>query len=200
MADCCVIPDPRGDFAGWMAAKGGQATFAQAMAQELGIRDYEALLACSEDTQVQQELMAIARERLPFAFYAVLRRLVRSLFPSPPCSTSHTEEPSACSGVAKPLSLALLDAIMATLRGLSEELLLSAQRFSELTPGFLPPAPACPHTETSCIQQFSELGDSPIQPVEVTANGHLEDNSIDGEDPSVKPEPTDSYAGTITIL
>ena len=52
MADCCVTPDPRGDFAGWMAAKGGQASFAQAMAQELGIRDYEALLACSEDAQV----------------------------------------------------------------------------------------------------------------------------------------------------
>ena len=52
MAECCTLLDPRGDFAGWLAAQGGQASFAQAMAQELGISDYDELLACSEDPQV----------------------------------------------------------------------------------------------------------------------------------------------------
>uniref|UniRef100_UPI00358F32D3 uncharacterized protein n=1 Tax=Myxine glutinosa TaxID=7769 RepID=UPI00358F32D3 len=178
MAEGCMLLDPRGDFAGWMAAQGGQASFAQAMARELGISDYDALLACSEDAQVQQELLTFARQRLPFAFYAVLRRLVRGLSPGSPSTLSVREGGEA----RRPLSLALLDAIMATLRGLSDELLLSAQRFSDLTPSFMPPAPSCPPIETPYLSDMDadsrlegELGEENLQ---TTAN---EESHWDGD-------------------
>ncbi|XP_061419051.1 zinc finger and BTB domain-containing protein 7B-like [Lethenteron reissneri] len=74
-------PDPRGDFPAWLATRGMKPTFADAMERELGISDYEELLACAEDAQVTAELLGAARDRLPFAFYAVLRRLVRALTP-----------------------------------------------------------------------------------------------------------------------
>ncbi|CAN0212004.1 uncharacterized protein LOC144947614 [Lampetra fluviatilis] len=81
MACAVAEPDPRGDFPAWLATRGMKPTFADAMERELGISDYEELLACAEDTQVTAELLGAARDRLPFAFYAVLRRLVRALTP-----------------------------------------------------------------------------------------------------------------------
>ncbi|XP_061419030.1 zinc finger protein 746-like [Lethenteron reissneri] len=81
MACAVAEPDPRGDFPAWLATRGMKPTFADAMERELGISDYEELLACAEDAQVTAELLGAARDRLPFAFYAVLRRLVRALAP-----------------------------------------------------------------------------------------------------------------------
>ncbi|XP_078478695.1 uncharacterized protein LOC144739640 isoform X3 [Lampetra planeri] len=82
MAACAVEANPRGDFPAWLAARGMKPTFADAMQRELGISDYEELLACAEDAQVTAELLGAARDRLPFAFYAVLRRLVLALAPT----------------------------------------------------------------------------------------------------------------------
>ncbi|XP_078733055.1 uncharacterized protein LOC144947670 isoform X1 [Lampetra fluviatilis] len=82
MAACAVEVNPRGDFPAWLAARGMKPTFADAMQRELGISDYEELLACAEDAQVTAELLGTARDRLPFALYAVLRRLVLALAPT----------------------------------------------------------------------------------------------------------------------
>uniref|UniRef100_UPI00358F0185 uncharacterized protein isoform X3 n=1 Tax=Myxine glutinosa TaxID=7769 RepID=UPI00358F0185 len=98
--------------------------FVQVMGQELGISNYDELLACAEHTQIRAELFAEARRRLPFAMYALLRRVVAITagFSTPECS------------VQGPDSRGLLDAILATLSGLSRELISSLQRFSALGP------------------------------------------------------------------
>uniref|UniRef100_UPI00358F9B71 uncharacterized protein isoform X2 n=1 Tax=Myxine glutinosa TaxID=7769 RepID=UPI00358F9B71 len=74
--------------------------------------------------QIRAELFAEARRRLPFAMYALLRRVVAITagFSTPECS------------VQGPDSRGLLDAILATLSGLSRELISSLQRFSALGP------------------------------------------------------------------
>nr|XP_032816263.1 zinc finger protein 316-like [Petromyzon marinus] len=122
-------PDPRADFPAWLSAQGMKLPFAQAMERELGIGDYEDLLACAEDAQVTLELLATARQRLPFALYAALRRVVKaaggSQGPRGPEWLPHE-------GAEQPGLAALLDAIVATLQTLGQELLQSALRFSRL--------------------------------------------------------------------
>ncbi|XP_032816689.1 uncharacterized protein LOC116945998 [Petromyzon marinus] len=122
-------PDPRADFPAWLSAHGMKLPFAQAMERELGIGDYEDLLACAEDAQVTLELLATARQRLPFALYAALRRVVKaaggSQGPRGPEWPPHE-------GAEQPGLAALLDAIVATLQTLGQELLQSALRFSGL--------------------------------------------------------------------
>ncbi|XP_061413802.1 uncharacterized protein LOC133346323 [Lethenteron reissneri] len=133
--------DPRADFPAWLSAQGMKLPFAQAMERELGIGDYEDLLACAEDAQVTLELLATARQRLPFALYAALRRLVKT-------AAAAASSSSACVGpaggsprgppewplheAAQPGLAALLEAIVATLRGLGRELEASVRRFSAL--------------------------------------------------------------------
>nr|XP_032826715.1 zinc finger protein 252-like isoform X1 [Petromyzon marinus] len=164
MAACAVEANPRGDFPAWLAARGMKPTFADAMERELGISDYEELLACAEDAQVTAELLGAARDRLPFAFYAVLRRLVLALAPKrrrgrrrrgtiPVAGDSDDEgeerrgsldeddeDAGACGPrcegalASRAVLGSLLDAIVATLSSLSRELLQSAQRFRCLEP------------------------------------------------------------------
>ncbi|XP_061413904.1 uncharacterized protein LOC133346396 [Lethenteron reissneri] len=142
--------DPRADFPAWLSAQGMKLPFAQAMERELGIGDYEDLLACAEDAQVTLELLATARQRLPFALYAALRRLVKtaagassssaaSVGPAggsprgPPAGGSPRGPPEwPLHEAAQPGLAALLEAIVATLQTLGHELLQSALRFSGL--------------------------------------------------------------------
>nr|XP_032816142.1 zinc finger protein 316-like isoform X3 [Petromyzon marinus] len=131
MASLAAGPDPRADFPAWLSAQGMKLPFAQAMERELGIGDYEDLLACAEDAQVTLELLATARQRLPFALYAALRRVVKaaggSQGPRGPEWPPHE-------GAEQPGLAALLDAIVATLSGLGRELEASVRRFSALEP------------------------------------------------------------------
>uniref|UniRef100_UPI00358FEB49 uncharacterized protein n=1 Tax=Myxine glutinosa TaxID=7769 RepID=UPI00358FEB49 len=117
-----AMVDPRVDFAAWLAAHGMKPRFAQAMARDLGISDYDELLACAEHPQVRAELFASVRDRFPFAFYAVLRRVTEAVVPTvsngSEVLTSSREAPS------------LPQMIVAMLNSLSEELRQSAQRFS----------------------------------------------------------------------
>ncbi|CAM9884776.1 unnamed protein product [Lampetra planeri] len=140
MAAAAVAPrvDPRADFPAWLSAQGMKLPFAQAMERELGIGDYEDLLACAEDAQVTLELLATARQRLPFALYAALRRVVKA---AAAASSASAVGPAGGSPrgpewplheAAQPGLAALLEAIVATLQTLGHELLQSALRFSGL--------------------------------------------------------------------
>ncbi|XP_061433730.1 zinc finger protein 768-like [Lethenteron reissneri] len=74
-----ITLDPTRDFPAWLEAQGVNEEVVRAMDSELGIRDYEVLRACVGDGLVRDELLAAARDRLPFGFYAVLRRFVAEL-------------------------------------------------------------------------------------------------------------------------
>ncbi|XP_078733148.1 uncharacterized protein LOC144947712 isoform X2 [Lampetra fluviatilis] len=117
--------DPHGDFSAWLASRGMKPTFAEAMERELGISDYEELLACALAPQVRVELFAAAKERLPFAFYAVLRRIADSLV---------HEEGGTGEGGSVALG-GLVETIVAMLSALSDALHHAAQRFISLEPG-----------------------------------------------------------------
>nr|XP_032813633.1 uncharacterized protein LOC116944196 [Petromyzon marinus]XP_032813703.1 uncharacterized protein LOC116944196 [Petromyzon marinus] len=75
-----ITLEPTGDFPAWLETQGVNAEVARAMDSELGIRDYGVLRACVGDGLVRAELLAAARDRLPFGFYAVLRRFVAELY------------------------------------------------------------------------------------------------------------------------
>ncbi|XP_061419346.1 zinc finger protein 316-like [Lethenteron reissneri] len=144
MACAAVLPadpDPRGDFPAWLATRGMKPTFTDAMERELGISDYEELLACAEDAQVTAELLGAARDRLPFAFYAVLRRLVRAVSP-PGGAEGHGTPATAAARQQQPELAPLLDAIVATLDRLGKELLRSAEKFVSLESVLCPRSPA----------------------------------------------------------
>ncbi|XP_078735172.1 uncharacterized protein LOC144949160 [Lampetra fluviatilis] len=134
-------PDPRADFSAWLSAQGMKLPFAQAMERELGIGDYEDLLACAEPPLVRAELFSAARQRLPFAFYAVLRRTLEALVPHV-ASRRHdhavyasAETPTGRHQQQQHPSLGgLLDVMVAQLTSLSRELALFAARLSSLDP------------------------------------------------------------------
>ncbi|XP_075921219.1 uncharacterized protein LOC116945853 [Petromyzon marinus] len=134
-------PDPRADFPAWLAAQGMKLPFAQAMERELGIGDYEDLLACAEPPLVRAELFSAARQRLPFAFYAVLRRTLEALAPH---AVSRHHDPTVYASAETPTGRqqqqqhpslgGLLDVMVAQLTSLSRELALFAARLSSLDP------------------------------------------------------------------
>ncbi|XP_078724087.1 uncharacterized protein LOC144941632 isoform X7 [Lampetra fluviatilis] len=116
--DSCV------DFSAWLKAQGVNAEVARAIDSELGIRDYGVLRACVGDGHVRAELLAAARDRLPFGFYAVLRQVVRSLH------LPEAEGPRSETALGD-----LLDVLVVLFGGLGRELLLSAQKLGELDGG-----------------------------------------------------------------
>uniref|UniRef100_UPI00358E890F uncharacterized protein n=1 Tax=Myxine glutinosa TaxID=7769 RepID=UPI00358E890F len=74
--DSALEPNPRTDFLAWLSTQGMKPAIANAVSQELGISDYDGLLACAEDPEVREELFSVAKQKLPFAYYAVFRRVV----------------------------------------------------------------------------------------------------------------------------
>ncbi|XP_061419183.1 zinc finger and SCAN domain-containing protein 29-like isoform X1 [Lethenteron reissneri] len=119
--------DQHADFSGWLGKMGVNTEIALAMDTELGIRDYEVLLACAEDLQVRSELFCVARERLPFGFYAVLRRVVAA-FPAERAGDCG----AAASGRSCPGLGSLLEVLVSTLSSLSREFLRSADKLNAL--------------------------------------------------------------------
>ncbi|CAN0212712.1 unnamed protein product [Lampetra planeri] len=124
------LHSPHRGFPAWLGTRGLSPEIALAMDTELGIRDYEVLLACAEDLQVRSELFCVARERLPFGFYAVLRRVVAA-FPAERVGDCG----AAASGRSCPGLGSLLEALVNTLSSLSRELLRSADKLSALDLG-----------------------------------------------------------------
>uniref|UniRef100_UPI00358F28B6 uncharacterized protein isoform X2 n=1 Tax=Myxine glutinosa TaxID=7769 RepID=UPI00358F28B6 len=125
-----MATDCRRDFPRWLNSRGVSTEVARALDTELGIRDHGALSACAADLQVRAELFAEARRRLPFGFYAVLRRIVVSaapqgqgLFLQPSVNDGHPDAGGLSS---------LLHVLVVLLDGLSRELARSARKLSSL--------------------------------------------------------------------
>nr|XP_032810821.1 sal-like protein 3 [Petromyzon marinus] len=129
-------PEPIGDFPAWLEAQGVNAEVARAMDSELGIRDYGVLRACVGDGLVRAELLAAARDRLPFGFYAVLRQVVKALRGAERRDDAGTprwdEDDAAATSPCGDVTLAgLVEVLLALFGGLSRELLLSARRLGD---------------------------------------------------------------------
>ncbi|CAM9788559.1 unnamed protein product [Lampetra fluviatilis] len=121
-----VPPEPMDDFPAWLEAQGVNEEVARAMDSELGIRDYGVLRACVGDGLVRAELLAAARDRLPFGFYAVLRQVVKALR-----GDGHHHDDAAAYPSDVTLG-GLVDVLLALFSGLSRELLLSARRLGAI--------------------------------------------------------------------
>ncbi|XP_061419207.1 zinc finger protein 835-like [Lethenteron reissneri] len=137
MASKVAMSNPHEDFPAWLASQGMKLKFAEAMERDLGITDYEELLACAEDAQVTAELFRFAREKLPFAHYAVLRRIVSGVVMTARGAGKRPRRGRVGGqGQFSPQSAiaVVLEAIVATLNSLSQELLESAKRFTFLDP------------------------------------------------------------------
>nr|XP_032833489.1 uncharacterized protein LOC116956132 [Petromyzon marinus] len=116
-----VDVDPRGDFTGWLGAQGVKPGLARTLATDLGIADYDCLLACTEDAEVRSELLAVAKERLPFAHYAIFRRVVNGVPPR--------RQPHPAARGASATSEADIRRTLGTVQQLTE-LVLSVQRLT----------------------------------------------------------------------
>ncbi|XP_078448908.1 uncharacterized protein LOC144717309 [Lampetra planeri] len=138
----CTVAAPLlgqiGNFSAWLEAQGVNAEVAQAMNSELGIRDYGVLRACVGDGLVRAELLAAARDRLPFGFYAVLRQVVKALRgaephdPGTPCWNDAAAAAASTSSPGDVMLGGLMDVLLALFSSLSRELLLSVQRIGKL--------------------------------------------------------------------
>ncbi|XP_061433381.1 zinc finger protein 629-like [Lethenteron reissneri] len=126
--------EPSGNFPAWLKAQGVNAKVARAMNSELGIRDYGVLRACVRDGLVRAELLATARDRLPFGFYAVLRQVVKDLQDAEPHDDAGTpcRDDAAASSPSDVTLGGLVDVLLALFNGLSRELLLSLQRLGDV--------------------------------------------------------------------
>ncbi|CAM9788905.1 unnamed protein product [Lampetra fluviatilis] len=127
MANVLMPPEPTDDFPAWLEAQGVNEEVARAMDSELGIRDYGVLRACVGDGLVRAELLAAARDRLPFGFYAVLRQVVKALR-----GDGHHHDDAAAASPGDVTLGGLVDALIALLGGLNRELLQCVQRLGEL--------------------------------------------------------------------
>uniref|UniRef100_UPI00358FCCFB uncharacterized protein isoform X3 n=1 Tax=Myxine glutinosa TaxID=7769 RepID=UPI00358FCCFB len=161
---CGLVLDPRRDFPAWLTTQGVSSRVAQAVERELGIGDYEALLACAESAQVRSELFALARERLSFATYAVLRRAVEGVAFSRQGGVEATHGFNATG--LQPFLSGLLDSMVVLLTSVSQELSLSAQRLGslELYAGVLEGSEEC--LRTSPV----DVADQVITPTERAQN------------------------------
>ncbi|XP_061433672.1 zinc finger protein with KRAB and SCAN domains 3-like [Lethenteron reissneri] len=127
------VLEPSGDFPAWLEAQGVNAEVARAMDSELGIRDYGVLRACVGDGLVRAELLATARDRLPFGFYAVLRQVVKALQGAEPHDAGMLRWDDAAASSPGDVTLGgLVEVLLALFSGLSRELLLSVQRLGDI--------------------------------------------------------------------
>ncbi|XP_061433647.1 zinc finger and SCAN domain-containing protein 31-like isoform X2 [Lethenteron reissneri] len=111
-------------------SKGVNAEVARAMDSELGIRDYGVLRACVGDGLVRAELLATARDRLPFGFYAVLRQVVKALQGAEPhdAGTPRWDDDATAVSSGDVTLGGLVDVLLALFSSLSRDLLLCAQK------------------------------------------------------------------------
>ncbi|XP_078448906.1 uncharacterized protein LOC144717307 [Lampetra planeri] len=127
------VLEPSGDFPAWLEAQGVNVEVAQAMDSELGIRDYGVLRACVGDGLVRAELLATARDRLPFGFYAVLRQVVKALQGAEPHDAGTPRwDDAAASSPGDVMLGGLVEVLLVLFSGLSRELLLSVQRLGDI--------------------------------------------------------------------
>ncbi|XP_061433688.1 uncharacterized protein LOC133359240 isoform X2 [Lethenteron reissneri] len=162
------VLEPNGDFPAWLEAQGVNTEVARAMDSELGIRDYGVLRACVGDGLVRAELLATARDRLPFGFYAVLRQVVKALRGAEPHDGAGTPrwDDAAASSPGDVTLGGLVEVLLALLSGLSRELLLSMQRLDNgdyrkrQVASSLSAARVASEDEPAEMDQFEQNGES----------------------------------------
>ena len=87
---------------------------------------------------MRAELLTLARQRLPFAFYAVLRRLVRAISPTAQVTLCASDGGVTTGLISNPGSPTrpwlggLVEVLVLTMSRLSQELSLSAERLCSL--------------------------------------------------------------------
>ncbi|XP_078735731.1 uncharacterized protein LOC144949630 isoform X2 [Lampetra fluviatilis] len=121
------------DFPGWLRTHGVSANVASAIGSELGIQDGSVLRACVGDGRIRAELLAVARDRLPFGFYAVLRQVVGTLRRSPDAADTAEDAGHDGGGVRSDAALGdLVDVLVALFSGLCRELTLTVGRLGSI--------------------------------------------------------------------
>ncbi|XP_078739366.1 uncharacterized protein LOC144952747 [Lampetra fluviatilis] len=188
-----VLPEPMDDFPAWLEAQGVNQEVARAMDSELGIRDYGVLRACVGDGLVRAELLAAARDRLPFGFYAVLRQVVKALQ-----GDGHHHDDAAASSPGDVTLGGLVDVLLALFSGLSRELLLSAQRLGDADDrkytAASPSSAGAPGAENLMATETSHLmeNDEPAltETLDVDSDSSLAVHRIKAESPRDDPTVT----------
>nr|XP_032830508.1 B-cell lymphoma 6 protein homolog [Petromyzon marinus] len=135
MAAASVLTDASEDFPGWLRTHGVSANVASAIGSELGIQDGSVLRACVGDGRIRAELLAVARDRLPFGFYAVLRQVVGTLRRSSDDAGDAGDAGygSGGGGVRSDAALGdLVDVLVALFSGLCRELTLTVRRLGSI--------------------------------------------------------------------
>ncbi|XP_061433680.1 uncharacterized protein LOC133359234 [Lethenteron reissneri] len=162
----CAVASPlleqSRDFPTWLETQGVNAEVARAMDSELGIRDYGVLCACVGDGLVRAELLATARDRLPFGFYAVLRQVVKALQDAEPHDAgTPCWDDAAASSPGDVMLGGLVDVLLALFSGLSRELLLSVRRMGNIDnkrtcPAGSPSATWVGHPENIAMNEIND--------------------------------------------
>ncbi|XP_061433694.1 zinc finger protein 391-like [Lethenteron reissneri] len=197
------VLEPSGDFPAWLEAQGVNEEVARAMDSELGIRDYGVLRACVGDGLVRAELLATARDRLPFGFYAVLRQVVKTLRGADPHDAGTPCWDDAAAFSASDVTLGgLVDVLLALFSGLSRELMLSVQRLGAIEgprtcseASFPPATDSKPEIVIKVEEEYcrgcdSPTADSSFIPFQTSGEMQLEacdskDKGSPGEDPGI---------------
>nr|XP_032810260.1 zinc finger protein 79-like [Petromyzon marinus] len=191
----CVVAAPvlesSGDFPAWLEAQGVNAEVARAMDSELGIRDYGVLRACVGDGLVRAELLATARDRLPFGFYATLRQVVKALQGAEPHDKTPRWDAAATAISSDDVTLRdLVDVLLALFNGLGRELLVCAQRLGAVDGGNIT---ATSHSTTDDASPNDLMDDMnhhvEYEEAEETSTRVVEDSSTNLAMQQIKTEP-----------
>ncbi|XP_075923062.1 uncharacterized protein LOC142924512 [Petromyzon marinus] len=212
----CVVAtpvlEPSGDFPAWLEAQGVNEEVAQAMDSELGIRDYGVLRACVGDGLVRAELLATARDRLPFGFYAVLRQVVKALQGAEPHDGSGTPrwDDAAASSPGDVTLGGLVDVLLALFTGLSRELMLSVQRLGAIEgprtcseASFPPATDGKPEIVIKVEEEYCRGCDSPAAEssfIPFQTSGEMKLEACDSEDKGSPEEDPGIFIQAVTSL
>ncbi|XP_078448865.1 uncharacterized protein LOC144717291 isoform X2 [Lampetra planeri] len=185
------------DFPAWLEAQGVNEEMAQAMDSELGIRDYGVLRACVGDGLVRAELLATARDRLPFGFYAVLRQVVKAVQGAEPheAVTPHWDACAAATATIATSSAGdvtlggLVDVLLALFSGLSRELLVCVKKLGAVDSGNITATSHSATDDTSPNNMMDDVDHHVEYEAEETNIQDVEDSSLNLTMKEVKNEP-----------
>ena len=109
------------DLLQWLDSQNVKSNIAQTLVSQIGIQDHEVLLSCIDPFSLRAELLSIAKEKLLFGSYAMLRRLLNP-DPHNNCSEQearlHHKKGHGC----------LLDILKSLLRNLAQEFGLASEK------------------------------------------------------------------------
>uniref|UniRef100_A0A8C4Q7L7 C2H2-type domain-containing protein n=1 Tax=Eptatretus burgeri TaxID=7764 RepID=A0A8C4Q7L7_EPTBU len=109
------------DLLQWLDSQNVKSNIAQTLVSQIGIQDHEVLLSCIDPFSLRAELLSIAKEKLLFGSYAMLRRLLN------PDPHNNCSEQEACLHHKKGHGC-LLDILKSLLRNLAQEFGLASEK------------------------------------------------------------------------